>query len=479
MKATTRVEHDSLGSKDLPAEALYGVHTARALENFPPSGESVHLYLIKAFLWIKRAAAIANEKAKTLDSERATMIVESADDLLALVERAATGESEEIRDYVVVDPYQGGAGTSLNMNVNEIVANRALRKRGEPLGRYDLLHPLDDVNRGQSTNDVFPTALKIAAILLLRELQEAFAELQGALQKKETEFGGVAKLGRTQLMDAAPITLGQEFGAWAQAFARDRWRLYNIEERLRSINIGGGAVGNAIAVDPTYAFAVAEELRRATGLPLARAEDLVDATANLDVVVETAGIVKAGAVSLAKMSDDVRLLASGPAGGFGELILEARQVGSSIMPGKVNPVIFEHARQIASVVIANDAAIANLVAGSNLELPQFLPAVAHLYLKSLTLLRDAVRNTARLGVPNIRADRARCARNLAESSAVAVAFVPEFGYERVAAVVKRASEEGVPFLRLLKQELNIDDRRVVETLSRELGTDLEDAELRT
>ncbi|MCL6598728.1 MAG: aspartate ammonia-lyase, partial [Alicyclobacillus macrosporangiidus] len=295
----------------VPREAYYGIHTARAAANFPVSGIKTHPALIRAMAQVKQAAARANRSAGLLDAETAGAI-EAA---------AAEVAGGELADQFIVDAFQGGAGTSTNMNVNEVIANRAIEILGGEKGDYRLVHPLQHVNLSQSTNDVYPTALRIAAIGLVLALSDSLAGLQSALQEKEAAFAGVLKLGRTELQDAVPVTLGQEFSAFAEAVARDRWRLYKVEERLRQVNLGGTAVGTGLNADPGYTFLVVEELRSITGYGLARSENTIDLTQNADVFVEVAGLVKAAAVNLAKIAGDLRLLSSGPLGGLGEIRL--------------------------------------------------------------------------------------------------------------------------------------------------------------
>ncbi len=425
-----RMEQDTLGSRQVPVEALYGIHTQRALENFGVSGCCVRPPLIRAFALVKKACSLTHKELGALPDEIADAIVAACDEVLAGRHAAA----------FVTDALQGGAGTSTNMNVNEALANLAILKLGGKPGDYARVSPLDHVNRGQSTNDVYPSALRIAAIYLVRELSDALAELQESLQKKEQAFADIPKLGRTQLMDAAPIALGQEFGAYAQAIARDRWRIYKIEERLRQINLGGTAVGSGAAADRRYAFRVVEVLRDITGLGLARAEYPMDLTQNNDVFVEVSGLLKACAVNLLKISGDLRLMNSGPRGGFGEIRIEARQVGSSIMPGKVNPVIPECVSQCAMRVIANDTAITIAAASGQLELNAFLPLIADSLLDSLSLLRNAVRLFREACIATIEADPAACARHLDLSTAPALFLVPLLGYDAAAALAKEAIE---------------------------------------
>ncbi|TLM97689.1 aspartate ammonia-lyase, partial [bacterium] len=324
-----RKEHDLLGTREIPAELYYGIHTLRALENFPVTGRPMHRELVLALVTVKKAAAAANTETGGLTEKRGAAIMNACDEILA----------GRFLDQFVVDAIQGGAGTSANMNANEVIANAAIELIGGKKGDYSLVHPLDDVNMSQSTNDVYPTALRLAAIRMLIPLSETFAELQETLQEKENEFAAVLKTGRTQLQDAVPVTLGQEFGAYAQAVARDRWRLYKVEERLRQVNIGGTAVGTGINAGRKYIYVLTEKLREYTGLGLARAEYMMDITQNADVFVEVSGLLKSAAVNLTKIANDLRLLSSGPKAGLGEINLPPVQAGSSIMPGKVNPVI--------------------------------------------------------------------------------------------------------------------------------------------
>jgi aspartate ammonia-lyase len=436
-----RIEHDTLGSKEVPDNALYGIHTQRALENFGVSGRRVRLELIRAIVLVKKACALTHKELGALPADVADAIVTACDDVLA-------GRHD---DAFITDALQGGAGTSTNMNVNEVLANLAILKLGGTPGDYTRVSPLDHVNRSQSTNDVYPSALRIAAICLVRELADALAKFQESLQKKEQAFADIQKLGRTQLMDAAPVTLGETFGAYAQAIARDRWRIYKVEERLRQINLGGTAVGTGAAADRRYTFRVAEILRDLTGLGLARAEYPMDLTQNNDVFVEVSGLLKACAVNLLKISNDLRLLNSGPRGGFGELRLEARQVGSSIMPGKVNPVIPECVAQCAMQTIANDTAITLAAASGQLELNAFMPLIADALLDSLTLLRNAVTRFRAACIDTLEADPDACARHLHASTAPALFLVPTLGYEAAAALAKESLATGKTIRQLVAE----------------------------
>lgn len=445
-----RTERDSLGAVEVPADALYGIHVQRALGNFGAGGRPVRPELICAFAVVKKACALAHRELGALPADVADALAAACDEL---------AEGRHAASFPV-DALQGGAGTSTNMNVNEVLANLAILRLGGHPGDYARVHPLDHVNRGQSTNDVYPTALRIAAIRLVRDLADALARLQEALQKKERAFAGVPKLGRTQLMDAAPIALGEEFGAWAQAVARDRWRIYKVEERLRQINLGGTAVGTGAAADKRYGFRVAEILRDLTGLGLARAEYPMDLTQNQDVFVETSGLLKACAVNLLKITGDLRLLNSGPRGGFGEIRLEPRQVGSSLMPGKVNPVIPEHVAQCAMRAIANDAAIALAAASGQLELNAFLPLIADALLESLALLRDGTEILRAKCIETLAADAEACARHLDASTAPALLLVPELGYDAAAALAAEALAAGRSIRRLVAERKLLPPERI-------------------
>ena len=434
MDTRQRTEHDFLGALELPATALHGIHTARALENFPLTSRPVHPELVRAFGLVKLACAKTNRAlgAWTGDEAKAEAI-----------ERACREMSEGLlTEHIRVDLLQGGAGTSTNMNVNEVLANRALELLGEPHGKYERVSPLDDINLHQSTNDTYPTALKLAAIKLLHVLEARVLALQEAFQGAEKRFAHVVKVGRTQLQDAVLITLGREMAAYAEAFNRDRWRIYKCEERLRVVNLGGTAIGTGLAAPRQFIFRVVETLRDLSGIGFARAENLVEATQNADVFAEVSGILKAHAVSLLKVCSDLRLLSSGPEAGFGEIRLPARQAGSSIMPGKVNPVIPEAASQAAMLVMAHDQALALACASGNLELNPFLPLVAACLLEDLELLANADEMLRKFAVEGMSADEARCRAHVEGSTAVATALLPAIGYEAAARVAKLAQERG-------------------------------------
>lgn len=428
----TRLEHDLLGEMRVPADAYYGIHTLRARENFKLSGQTLHLELIRALAEVKKACAIANERTGYLDKTIADAICRACDEIIA----------GNLHDQFVTDAFQGGAGTSANMNANEVIANRAAELLGGKKGDYSLVHPLDHVNLSQSTNDVFPTAVRVAAIRMVSGASRAMSELQQALQEKENEFAGVLKVGRTEMQDAVPITLGQEFAAWAQAVQRDWWRLYKVEERLRQVNLGGTAVGTGLNADKRYVYVVVDILREVTGLPLARAENMIDVTQNADVFSEVSGLVKAAAVNLAKIAGDLRILSSGPRAGIAEIKLPPLQAGSSIMPGKVNPVATEAASQAAFQIMANDQAISLAAASGQLELNAFLPMIAHNLFQSLQLLTNAAKLLADKCILGIEADEQRCRDLLEHSFAMLTALSPYIGYETASELAIRVQQSG-------------------------------------
>jgi aspartate ammonia-lyase len=441
-----RIESDPYGQCELDDQLYYGLQTARAVDHFPILGQPAHPELIRSMVKVKLAAVRTSLSHSLIDPIVGQAIRTACEALL-------TETDTELASQFPVDAFQGGAGTSTHMNVNEVLANRALEILGHPKGAYHIVHPLDHVNLYQSTNDVYPTALRIAAIIRLKSVSEQFARLQTALQEKEQAFASVLKVGRTQLQDAVPITLGQEFGAWAQAIARDRWRLYKVEERLRQVNLGGTAVGTSLNAPRKYLFSLIDKLREVTGLGLARAEYLMDPTQNNDVFVEVSGLLKASAVNLNKIANDLRLLSSGPRAGLGEIHLPTLQAGSSIMPGKVNPVLPEAVNQVAFQVIANDTAITLAAASGQLELNAFLPLIAHNLLQSLDLLDHVIPLLIDKCIRGIKADPERCLFLLENSTAMVTALTGVLGYDRAAAIAAQAIATG----RSVREQLLAED----------------------
>ncbi|SFB21676.1 aspartate ammonia-lyase [Acetitomaculum ruminis DSM 5522] len=400
---------------------LYQDETKKAMENFPIDETVVHIELIHAIAEIKKAACIAHKKLKEIDEEKADAIIFACDEIIA-------GHHDK---EFVTNHLQGGAGTSTNMNVNEVITSIALSHLGHPVYDHDFIHPLDDVNKSQSTNDIYPTALRIAAIRLIRSLSEECAKLQSALQRREHESYHIKKLGRTELMDAVPVTVGEEFGSYAQAIGRDRWRIYKGEERLRYINLGGTAVGTYSNAGKKYIYLVNDILRDSTGIGLAPAEYPMDLTQNNDVFVEVSGLLKSLATNLFKIANDIRFLSSGPAGGFGEITLAILQKGSSIMPGKINPVIPEMTMQVAMKVMANDYAITMAASNGNFELNSFMPLIADSLLESLKILNSTVKIFREKCIVNLSFNEEHCKKILEESTATATYLTPFLGYDKV------------------------------------------------
>ena len=422
-----RIEKDKLGTVSIDKDLLYGIQTARAFENFNISNSKVRKELIYAMVTVKKAAAMANEKVKTLDKERANAIVEACNAILS-------GKYDE---NFITNALQGGAGTSTNMNVNEVIANLALKIFGKEPGDYDYIHPLDHVNMGQSTNDVYPTALRIACINLVRALSDECSKLQEALQRKENEFEFVVKLGRTEMMDALPITLGQEFGAYAQAIARDRWRIYKVEERLRQVNLAG--------------------------IGLAKSEYPIDLTQNNDVFVEVSGLLKSLAVNIMKISTDLRIMNSKP---FNEIHLADMQAGSTIMPGKVNPVIPEMVTQVAIKVMANDIAISMCAANGNFELNAFMPLIADSILESLTLLTETLKIFRTKCINTITANEENCKKHLDNSIVLlATALVPYIGYDMACEIVSKSNNDPKKVKEIVLERGLLDKNKLDEILN--------------
>ena len=448
----TRVEHDSIGTKEVPAEAYYGVQTLRAAENFYITGMNMHPELINSVAQIKKAAAITNFEVGRLDKKRTDAIVRACDEIIA----------GRLHDQFIVDPIQGGAGTSLNMNANEVIANRAIEILGGRKGDYSIVNPNDHVNYGQSTNDVFPSCGRITALKLLNRAKEQLERLYGALMEKAEEFDDVIKMGRTQLQDAVPIRLGQEFRAYATAIRRDITRFEHAKEEMSSLNLGGTAIGTGLNADVQYLQKVVKNIALVSGLDLVQSYDLIDATQNLDGYTSISGSVKTCAVNLSKMSNDLRLMSSGPRAGLGEINLPARQNGSSIMPGKVNPVIPEVVNQVAFNIIGNDMTIAMATEAGQLELNAFEPIIFYNLFQSIETLTFAVHTLVDNCITGITANREHC-RNMVENSVgIITAICPHVGYEKAAVLAKEAILTGASVRSLIlrdkllgEEELNV------------------------
>ncbi len=432
--ATTRREHDFLGEKDIPSDAYWGVHTARAVDNFPISGQTVSSMpeLVRALAFVKKAAVQANLQLGVIDAKLAAAIERACDDVIA----------GALHEQFVVDVIQGGAGTSTNMNANEVIANRALEHLGRPKGDYATLHPNDHVNASQSTNDVYPTALRVAAWFGIDALLLAMADLRRAFEAKAEEFKGVLKIGRTQLQDAVPMTLGQEFLAFAIMIGEDELRLREARQLVIEVNLGATAIGTGINAPAGYAEMVVPLLAKASGVPVVRAANLVEATQDTGSFVQLSGVLKRVACKLSKVCNDLRLLSSGPQAGFGDIKLPPRQAGSSIMPGKVNPVIPEVMNQVAFEVIGNDVTITMASEAGQLQLNAFEPIMGYAIHKSLTHLTQACKTLQVNCVQGIEANHALLAKRVAESVTLVTALNPIIGYEKAALIAKTALASG-------------------------------------
>jgi aspartate ammonia-lyase len=428
-----RLEHDLLGDYEIPAHAYWGVHSARAAENFPISGVPIGHYrsLIKALAIVKEATAKANLEVGELDEKVGSAII-------AACHEVAAGKFDK---EFIVDAIQGGAGTSTNMNANEVIANRALELAGYEKGDYDHIHPLNHVNMSQSTNDVYPTALKVALILEIRELIKAMEYLRGAFAAKADEFKDVIKMGRTQLQDAVPMTLGQEFATFARMTAEDEQRLKEVIPLLSEINLGGTAIGTGLNAPAGYAEAACRQLSELAGWQFVVAEDMVEATQDSGVFVLVSGVLKRVAVKLSKEANDLRLLSSGPRAGFGEINLPARQAGSSIMPGKVNPVIPEVINQIAFTVIGNDVTVTMACEAGQLQLNAFEPIITRALMMSIIYLRQGCYTFADRCVSGITANVEKLRADVERSIGTVTALSPMLGYENATLVAQTALAE--------------------------------------
>jgi aspartate ammonia-lyase len=462
MTAPIRTEHDLLGDRAVPADAYYGVHTLRALENFPITGTPISIYpdLVMALACVKQAAAIANAELGLLDEQRAHAI------------RFACEEVREgkLFDEFVVDVIQGGAGTSSNMNANEVICNRALELLGHRKGEYQHLHPLDHVNLSQSTNDVYPTAVKLALQFGINRLLVDMALLRKSFEAKAAEFGEVLKVGRTQLQDAVPMTLGQEFSTYAVMLGEDEQRLAEAASLIREINLGATAIGTGINAHPEYARLVTTRLTELTNVTFIVSPNLIEATQDAGSFVQLSGVLKRIAVKLSKICNDLRLLSSGPRAGIGEITLPAVQAGSSIMPGKVNPVIPEVVNQIAFEVIGNDITVTMAAEAGQLQLNAFEPIIAHSLFKSLQHLGAGCRTLAERCVNGITANVERARRLLDESTALVTALNPFLGYTRSSEIAREALASGARVYDLVLQKKLMTRQQLDEILRPEVLT---------
>ena len=449
----SRVERDSIGAKDVPETAYYGIQTLRAAENFSITGLTMHPELINSIAEIKKAAAMTNFEVGRLDKKRTDAIIKACDEIIA----------GKFHDQFIVDPIQGGAGTSLNMNANEVIANRAIELLGGEKGDYGLVNPNDHVNYGQSTNDVFPSCGRITALKLLVKAQAQLIRLHKAFSAKAEEFDTVIKMGRTQLQDAVPIRLGQEFRAYATAISRDIARFESAKNEMRNLNLGGTAIGTGLNADEKYLQRVVQNIDKISGLGLTQAFDLIDATQNLDGYVAASGATKACAVNLSKISNDLRLMSSGPRAGFYEINLPPKQNGSSIMPGKVNPVIPEVVNQVAFNVIGNDVTITMAAEAGQLELNAFEPIIFYNLFQSIETITYAVRTLVDNCVTGITANVQHCKSLVDNSVGIITAVCPHIGYDVASAVAKEAIDTGASAREILLRDklLSSDDLELI------------------
>lgn len=430
----TRIEKDFLGEKEVPADAYYGIQTLRAVENFPITGYRIHEELIKAMAIVKKAAALANMESKRLHSGVGEAIVTAASELM----------EGKWHDQIIVDPIQGGAGTSINMNVNEVIANRAIELLGKEKGNYTFCSPNTHVNMSQSTNDAFPTAIHIAVLNMIEKLTLTMEEMQLVFQQKANEFSDVIKMGRTHLQDAVPIRLGQEFDAYGRVISRDIKRIQQSRQHLYELNMGATAVGTGLNADPSYIENVLKYLSEISGLPVTGTENLVDATQNTDAYTEVSAALKISMMNMSKIANDLRLMASGPRTGLGEITLPARQPGSSIMPGKVNPVMAELINQVAFQVIGNDHTIGLASEAGQLELNVMEPVLVFNLLQSISIMNNAFRTFTDYCLRGIKANEERLKEYVEKSVGVITAVNPHIGYELAAKIASEAISSGEP-----------------------------------
>jgi aspartate ammonia-lyase len=459
-----RVEHDLLGDREVPANVYWGVHTLRALENFPITGIPISSspYLVEALAAVKEAAAHANHDLGLLDDERFEAIRRACEEIRA----------GSLASQFVVDVIQGGAGTSTNMNANEVIANRALELLGHPKGAYDVLHPNEHVNLSQSTNDVYPTAVKIAIVKATYALLEAMEQLEESFRRKAAEFHDVLKMGRTQLQDAVPMTLGQEFNAYAVMLGEDRARLAEAVAMLYEINLGATAIGTQLNAPSGYVEAARQHLARITELPLVTAADLVEATQDCGAFVHLSGVLKRIAVKTSKVCNDLRLLSSGPRAGLGEINLPARQAGSSIMPGKVNPVIPEVVNQVAFEVIGFDVTVTMAAEAGQLQLNAFEPVIGYSLSASLWRMRQAMIVLAEKCVDGITANREMLRRTVEDSIGLVTALNPYIGYRAATEIAREALLSGRGVAELVLEHGLMDAEQLATVLQPEVLANL-------
>jgi len=459
---TTRIEKDPLGEKAVPSDALYGIQTLRAAENFPISGLRPLPAFVDAVVWIKRSAALTHKETGRLEAKLADAIVQAADEVL----------NGKHRDQFIVDVYQAGAGTSHNMNCNEILANRANEILGQPRGSYSPVHPNDHVNMAQSTNDVIPTAMRLATLATLAGLLGSLDALGDALLEKGHQFDGVIKSGRTHLQDATPIRLGQEFAAYGRTVLRHREKLAQAADWLRSLGIGGTAVGTGLNAEPEYPGLMVKHLRAVTRLDLKVGEDRVQLMQSMGDIATFSGALRAWTLDLNKIANDIRLLASGPRTGLAEILLPAVQPGSSIMPGKVNPSIAEMVNQVCFQVLGLDTTVAMAAEAGQLELNVMMPVMTHNVVFAMTLLTNATNVFTDRCIRGIEADEAQCAHWLERSPALVTALAPKLGYAESAKLAKEAVASGLTVKELVVKKGLLKGKELEEVLDLRAMTEI-------
>ncbi len=447
-----RMEHDLLGDEAVPAEAYYGIQTMRAMKNFDITGVPISHFpqLIRALAMVKKAAAIANLELGHLSRVKAKAIVSACNEVI----------DGKLHDQFPVDLIQGGAGTSTNMNINEVIANRGLERMGKQKGQYHFLHPNNDVNMSQSTNDTYPTAARLAIAFSDDPLIEAVQNLQKALDEKAEEFKDVIKLGRTQLQDAVPMTLGQEFHGWSVTLGKDMAQMKELAKVFCEVNLGGTAIGTGINTDPKYTPLVIQKLAEVTNMDIKTSQNMIEATSDMGDFMLFSGLLRRLAVKLSKIANDLRLLSSGPRGGFYDISLPPMQPGSSIMPGKVNPVIPEAVNQTAFQVIGNDLAITMAAEAGQLQLNAMEPVIIYNLLSSLRMLTNACNMFSERCIRGITANKDRCGNLVRDSIGIVTAFSPFIGYERSSNIAKKALATGRSVVDLIKEEGWLSDERI-------------------
>lgn len=450
-----RVEEDLIGAKEVPASAYYGIQTVRAKENFNITGYTIKKELIVAIAIVKKAAAIANIETGHLDPTIGEAIIQAADEIIR----------GELHDQFIVDPIQGGAGTSINMNANEVIANLALARLGRAKGQYQYLHPNNDVNRSQSTNDAYPSAARLAVTFSVQGLQKALQELQLSLAAKGREFSDILKMGRTQMQDAVPMTLGQEFSAFASTLREEIRQLDISCHLLYEINLGGTAIGTGINAPAHYGKLVLAELAGISQLPVRQAKDLIAASYDMGGFVTLSSNLKRLSIKLSKLSNDLRLLSSGPRTGLGEISLPAMQPGSSIMPGKVNPVIPEAMSQAAFQIMGSDTSISMAAEAGQLQLNAMEPLIVYQLLNNCRLLTRAVTMLDRLCIRGIKANQQRCADYVEQSIGIITALVPHIGYDKASQIAKEALEKNKNVTELVREQDLLNPQTLKDILS--------------